>query len=461
MTETSIMTVPNDIVTVEDDSKDLRKNKLKCNNTNTGTIDYDSLSKTHRPKANKSLSSNFPSGLVNVDDKSKHLGVEKSKSIKGITDYDLLSKNHRLKPNKSSQSKFPNDINNVKDDSKDLRMNKLKSTKTNAGITDYNPLSTNHKPKVNKSLRSNLPSEIKNVEDNSKNLRVKKSKRPNTNTGITDYNSLSTNHKPTANEPTKSNFLNEVNKVEDDSKDARVKKSKSDNTNIGITDYNSLSTNHKPKANRPLQSNFSNPSMKKKLNWIKGEVGKLEWNFDLITEEESNKRLLKFFAITSVLLLVISTILLTKNIESRSFNTLQSEWFKKAPKNTESKGFPRYHLNVLLKNGSVWDLTFNNNFSLMKKRLLLQLPEIEYINSLQSENYFAFVTNSRVVNFVRNDLSAVFQSQIGSNSYVKIKGSFLNFKNHGKRLVVDRFIFRHAIQVGNRFWMLEGRYRGE
>ena len=363
----------------------------------------------------------------------------------------MLNSNTSTKAKSSSPSNYFNGIVSVYTDSKDLRMKKSNTNHT--AITDHTSLLKSHKPQADKSLTSNFSNEIVNVEDDSKDLRMKKSKSINKITGITNHYATLKDHRSEANKSLPSSS-NDIVDVEDDSKHVRKEKLKSIKTNTVITDYDALSKNQRPIANETKQPNFPNASSKENLNWIKGEVGKLEWNFDLITEEESNKRLLKFFGITSALLLLLATILLTKIFESSSFNSLQSTWYKEAPKSTQkSELFPKYHLDVLLKNGSVWDLTFNENFLLMKKQLILQLPKYE--------NYFAFVTNSRVVNFVSDDLSAIFQSKIGQyeNSFTKIKGS-VSFEDHFEKYDGHRLYFRHGIQVGNRFWMLEGHWKG-
>ena len=57
------------------------------------------------------------------------------------------------------------------------------------------------------------------------------------------------------------------------------------------------------------------------------------------------------------------------------------------------------NLAIVLQNGSVWDLTFDNKFMLIEKKMLIQLPK-------SKKSYFPFTTNSKILNFVRNDLKA-------------------------------------------------------
>ena len=59
--------------------------------------------------------------------------------------------------------------------------------------------------------------------------------------------------------------------------------------------------------------------------------------------------------------------------------------------------FASLNLAIVLRNGSVWDISFDDKFMAIKKKLLIQLPK--------SKNpYFPFSTNFKVLNFVRNDL---------------------------------------------------------
>ena len=58
--------------------------------------------------------------------------------------------------------------------------------------------------------------------------------------------------------------------------------------------------------------------------------------------------------------------------------------------------FASLNLAIVLNNGSVWDISFDDKFMLIKKKLLIQLPK--------SNPYFPFSTNFKVLNFVRNDL---------------------------------------------------------
>ena len=65
----------------------------------------------------------------------------------------------------------------------------------------------------------------------------------------------------------------------------------------------------------------------------------------------------------------------------------------------DSQGkFASLNLAIVLANGSVWDISFDDKFMAIKKKLLIQLPLKRYAT------YFPFSTNLKVLNFVRNDV---------------------------------------------------------
>ena len=113
-----------------------------------------------------------------------------------------------------------------------------------------------------------------------------------------------------------------------------------------------------------------------------------------------------------------------------------------------------------MKNGSVWDIRSNDQFKTIEKKLLIQLPN--------SRGYHTFLTNSRVLNFVKEDLSSnIIQYQKSLNNHVKIKKSavkikgkvntgFLDFSGNTDVNLSDGMSFRYGIQVGSMFWLVSG-----
>jgi hypothetical protein len=61
-------------------------------------------------------------------------------------------------------------------------------------------------------------------------------------------------------------------------------------------------------------------------------------------------------------------------------------------------GFAEPKLALVMENGSVWDITSNDQFKTIEKKLLIQLPK--------SRDYHTFLTNNRVLNFVKDDISS-------------------------------------------------------
>ena len=87
-----------------------------------------------------------------------------------------------------------------------------------------------------------------------------------------------------------------------------------------------------------------------------------------------------------------------------------------------STHFPAQHLALVLQNGSVWDISFSDNYISLERRLLIQLPK-------SSRPFHAFLTDWETLTFVKNDLSMNI-IQFNKNSrphHSKIPGSTVTF----------------------------------
>ena len=114
--------------------------------------------------------------------------------------------------------------------------------------------------------------------------------------------------------------------------------------------------------------------------------------------------------------------------------------------------FASLNLAIVLENGSVWDVSFDDKFMAIKKKLLIQLPK--------SKPYFPFSTNFKVLNFVRNDLSTKI-IQLNNQGHMTIPAS------NGIKLIESAtwsspkwwlelgLKFRKGIQIGNIFWVFD------
>ena len=112
----------------------------------------------------------------------------------------------------------------------------------------------------------------------------------------------------------------------------------------------------------------------------------------------------------------------------------------------------------------MWDITSNDQFKTIEKKLLIQLPK--------SRNYHTFSTNNRVLNFVKDDISSniiQYQKSPNNQNHIKIKKSsvqfkdkintgFLDFSESTYVQLHDGLRFKHGIQVGSTFWMVSGEY---
>ena len=114
------------------------------------------------------------------------------------------------------------------------------------------------------------------------------------------------------------------------------------------------------------------------------------------------------------------------------------------------------NLAIVLNNGSVWDISFDDKFTAIKKKLLIQLPK--------SKPYFSFSTNFKVLNFVRNDLGTniiQYHKKFNKQGHKTIGKSSLPIKFNenesgwkSKNGMNTRTRFNEGIQVGNMFWVL-------
>ena len=122
--------------------------------------------------------------------------------------------------------------------------------------------------------------------------------------------------------------------------------------------------------------------------------------------------------------------------------------------------FASLNLAIVLRNGSVWDISFDDKFMGIKKKLLIQLPYKKYTT------YFPFSTNCKVLNFVRNDLGRdiiQYHKKLNKQGHMTIGKSLFptihtdvigtggSWKNNVNNLLVK---YIDGIQVGNMFWVL-------
>ena len=120
--------------------------------------------------------------------------------------------------------------------------------------------------------------------------------------------------------------------------------------------------------------------------------------------------------------------------------------------------FASLNLGIVLDNGSVWDISFDDKFMAIKKKLLIQLPYKKYTT------YFPFSTNLQVLNFVRNDLGKdiiQYHKKLNKQGHMTIGKSSFPMKHtetgtYGcrKNNVNDILVkYIDGIQVGNMFWV--------
>ena len=125
-----------------------------------------------------------------------------------------------------------------------------------------------------------------------------------------------------------------------------------------------------------------------------------------------------------------------------------------------NNGFVQPQLVLILGNGSVWKIIFNNQMNMMSEELLIQLPK--------HDRYHIFQTSSNTLNFVRNDMTkniVQFHEDFGSLGHRNIPSS-------ANELSIDycisfgcdyhqyeNFHFKQRQQVGDKVWFFESDYK--
>ena len=125
--------------------------------------------------------------------------------------------------------------------------------------------------------------------------------------------------------------------------------------------------------------------------------------------------------------------------------------------------FASLNLAIVLSNGSVWDISFDDKFMAIKKKLLIQLPYKKYTT------YLPFSTNLKVLNFVRNDLKRdiiQYHKKLNKQGHMTIGKSSLPIKltdiigtnqgffgTGGFRKNSILVTYKDGVQVGNMFWV--------
>ena len=124
--------------------------------------------------------------------------------------------------------------------------------------------------------------------------------------------------------------------------------------------------------------------------------------------------------------------------------------------NLSKFSFQQPHLAVVLRNGSVWDISFSSDLKSINKNMLIQLPKTG-----KHRLYFSFPTSGKKLNFLRTDLATDI-IQYDPNAYdkrhMKIKKSSLHLQlNDGYLWKNENMKFYHSIEVGSLIWII-GRF---
>ena len=124
-------------------------------------------------------------------------------------------------------------------------------------------------------------------------------------------------------------------------------------------------------------------------------------------------------------------------------------------------GFVQPHIALVLRNGSVWDISLKDDLTSVDMKFLIQLPQ-----GGPKQLCYPFSTKGKVLNFVRNDLGKkIIQYHEDSNNQglvtIRNSGITLDFSaaDFSKGINLSdqkesRIKIDHSIQVGKMLWMI-------
>ena len=169
-------------------------------------------------------------------------------------------------------------------------------------------------------------------------------------------------------------------------------------------------------------------------------------NVDIVSKEESEQRIEICGVVTGILLLIPATIL-TVLLGIEVFWKLQSPMVITPKLPNHSETFPKQHIALIYHDGSVFDISLNENLS-PSKQLLMKLPN--------DKTYFGFANEQQgILNFISSTICRPI-------TQFKFKHSIIP---NSKPKMVDpmHYHFTQGIQVGNMFWVwgVDNAYRSE
>ena len=119
-------------------------------------------------------------------------------------------------------------------------------------------------------------------------------------------------------------------------------------------------------------------------------------------------------------------------------------------------GFVQPHIALVLRNGSVWDISLKDDLTSVDKKLLIQLPQ-----GGPKQLYYPFSTKGKVLNFVRNDLGKKiiqYHEDFNNQGLVMIRKSAINLDFYDGMNLSDqkenKIKIDHTIQVGKMLWII-------
>ena len=163
-------------------------------------------------------------------------------------------------------------------------------------------------------------------------------------------------------------------------------------------------------------------------------------NVDIVSKEESEHRIEICGFVTGILLLIPATVLTTLLRIAVSWNP-QPPMIMITPKLLDPPvhNFPEQHVALIYHDGSVYDISLNENINISQsKQLLLKLPK--------DKTYFGFVNERQgILNFLSSTVSRPI-------TQFKLKHNIIP-NSKPKMIDPESYHFSQGIQVGNMFWV--------
>ena len=174
---------------------------------------------------------------------------------------------------------------------------------------------------------------------------------------------------------------------------------------------------------------------------------------DIISKKESQNRILWFAIVFQILIAILATSLTIVFIDTKNQSSILI-----LPNITEPLGLKEFaiqHVALIFQDGSIYDISLNENVS-NSKQYVMKLPADDF--------YFGFSNPSEGLQLISSSLSRTitkYNSKLGHKTIVSSlpKKWFKSCDEHYEIDCMD-LMFSEGIQVGNVFWLWSKKLKG-